>query len=1177
MFVLFDDRPTRCYAAPTYTTIQVASAVEFDPFAMVDDQGQALGFSIDLIQAVANTVNLHLAITTGTYDIVWHGLLNGQVDVLPVVAKSQNQLVEFGIPYLETFDAFFVRNGSPTIESISAAQSKTIVVVRSDVAHQALLESKFSGKIVLAATIPEGLKMVASGQYDALLTAKLTGCMHIQKYHILGLMPGPIISDYKRIFVFGIKKGSHELREKLNQGLLMIKSSGEYDRIYEKWMALHETSFHFKNTLLIVGCISVGIMLLAFLFLWKKGILSIAKNPALEREIHKRKKTEAILEQSELRLSTISNNLVMGMIYQVVRRSDGTRKFTYLSEQVKNFYGITPEAGIANSGLIYGRVHEEDRIRVYQEEEQAYQAMAVFKTEVRIITPTGGIRWSYFVSSPRKMQNGDVCWDGIEFDITERKKTEEALTQSIKEYRFLFENMHSAFAYQQVILDASGNPIDYIFLEINTAFQKCMGLTRDILGKRVTEIYPGIAQHDPDLIKIFGKVALTGESSTFDIYFQPNCHWYTISAYSPKKGFAITIFDDITERKQAEEALRLTQFAMDNASDAAFWIAQDGHFAYVNKKACSSLGYTREELLKMYVWDVDPDFPREVWVHYWPQFCSTPNLIMEAHHKAKDGHVFSVEIKANYIEFAGRAFSCAFARDITERKQIEITLRQFKAVFDIANFAVAFADMQGRLTYVNEYGASIHGYTVAEVLGKHISIFHNQEQLKDAEQLFLMIQKEGSFLAKELWHCHKNGKPFPMLMTGMVIKDENKNPIYSVATGIDLTERKALEEQIRQAQKMESIGRLAGGVAHDFNNMLGVILGHAEMLMSQMQPLEVLYADLMEIRKAAERSAELTHQLLAFARKQTAIPKILDLNEVVVGLSHRLQRLIGENINLICIPGHNLWRIKIDPSQLDQILSNLCMNAYDAISGTGKIIIEMANVNFDTYYEVYDGSLLGKYVMLSVSDNGCGMNKEAMSHLFEPFFTTKKLGEGAGLGLATIYGIVRQNNGFIKVYSEVGQGTSFKIYLPKYAEEEELENAEPQQKTISHKIIEHGQKTVLLVEDEPSVLQLTKRMLERNGYYVLAASTPGEAMKLARDHVGEICLLLTDVVMPEMNGLELSKQVLALYPNIKLLFMSGYTADIMTHQGVVEDGLHFIQKPFTTKKLESQIRTVLES
>ena len=386
-------------------------------------------------------------------------------------------------------------------------------------------------------------------------------------------------------------------------------------------------------------------------------------------------------------------------------------------------------------------------------------------------------------------------------------------------------------------------------------------------------------------------------------------------------------------------------------------------------------------------------------------------------------------------------------------------------------------------------------------------------------------------------------------------------------------EKESLQGQLTQAQKMETVGRLAGGVAHDFNNMLGVILGFTELSLDSIPAGHPLRDGLMEIRKAAERSADLTRQLLAFARKQTITPKVLDLNETVEGMLKMLRRLIGEHIDLSWRPGREVGPLRMDPSQIDQILVNLCVNACDAIGGPGAIAIETAGVVIDeAFCARHAGGAPGPHVRLSVSDSGCGMDAETLAHIFEPFFTTKKMGEGTGLGLATVYGIVRQNNGFIDVDSEPGRGTTFTIHLPRHEGKSRAEGASD----AGGKPPETGHATILLVEDEPALLNMTRVMLERLGHTVLATSSPGEAMRIAERHPDGIHLLMTDVVMPEMNGRDLARNLLAVYPGIKRLFMSGYTAEVIAHQGVVDEGIRFLKKPFSMKDLADKLVEVME-
>ena len=408
----------------------------------------------------------------------------------------------------------------------------------------------------------------------------------------------------------------------------------------------------------------------------------------------------------------------------------------------------------------------------------------------------------------------------------------------------------------------------------------------------------------------------------------------------------------------------------------------------------------------------------------------------------------------------------------------------------------------------------------------------------------------------------------------------SKYAYQSVQQARFISERKRVEEQkmklegqLVQAQKMESIGRLAGGVAHDFNNMLSVILGHAELALKTVSKKQPLHEDLEEIRSAAERSIELTRQLLAFARKQKTTPVVLDMNKTVDGMMKMLRRLLGEHIDLVWQPANPPSSIQMDPSQLDQIMVNLCVNARDAIGDKGRITIETSSTVFDkTTCVQHAGAKPGPYVHLSVNDNGCGMDAETVAQIFEPFFTTKESGQGTGLGLATVYGIVKQNQGIIEVDSEPHRGTTFHIYLP------QVENlSPPQTKEKVDNTAKPCQATILLVEDEPAILRMGKLMLERQGYTVLPAGTPDQALQWATEYPSSIHLLITDVIMPEMNGRDLAKKILSVHPHLKILFMSGHTSDILSEDGVLNKNIHFLQKPFTIQSLTSTTSDALNS
>ena len=386
-------------------------------------------------------------------------------------------------------------------------------------------------------------------------------------------------------------------------------------------------------------------------------------------------------------------------------------------------------------------------------------------------------------------------------------------------------------------------------------------------------------------------------------------------------------------------------------------------------------------------------------------------------------------------------------------------------------------------------------------------------------------------------------------------------------------EKASLREQLAHAQKLESVGRLAGGVAHDFNNMLQAILGYIEMAIEQVPPDQPLHADLREIQKAAMSSTSLTKQLQAFARKQVAEPKVLDLNEAVEGMFSMLRRLIGEDIQVIWKPGRNIGPVKIDPGQLDQVVANLCINARDAIGKSGHITLETSLAKIPAPSGVPPGDIEpGTYALLSVRDDGGGMGQDVIGHIFEPFFTTKPVGKGTGLGLSTVYGIVKQNGGGIRVDSEPGKGSTFRIYLPRHVRKD----PEPEPPPIgTDELTSARHETILLVEDEETILRTTRRILESIGYQVFATDSPQDALRIADERQGQIDLLLTDVIMSGMNGPELVRHLQARHPAIKCLFMSGYTANLLAEQGVKASNSDFIQKPFSRKQLAQKVREAL--
>ena len=642
-----------------------------------------------------------------------------------------------------------------------------------------------------------------------------------------------------------------------------------------------------------------------------------------------------------------------------------------------------------------------------------------------------------------------------------------------------------------------------------------------------------------------------------------------------------TLEEEIDERRKMEKKLRDSEeFFREitiNSSDLLFIVNAKGTITYVSPSVERIVGYRPDELIGKNSFDLivpedhiraGKDFGKALRT----KEISIPNSFRIRH---KSGAELIMEgIGKNLLDNPSVAGFVMNIRDVTDRKRTEESLKEsekrYRTIFESTATANIIIAEDTTILMANDNFANLCGYPKHELEGKMSwTVFIHPEDLQKMKT-YHKIRRVDSGLAPssyEFRFLNRKGDILYLFLSIAVIPDSND----SIASLVDLTGRKQLEIQLTQAQKMESVGRLAGGVAHDFNNMLSVIIGNTEMAINRIERSGPLYKSLQEIMNAGMRSADLTRQLLAFARKQTISPKVLDLNDIVTGMLKMLQRLIGENINLGWHPGHNLWKVKIDPSQVDQLLANLMVNARDAVEKAGSITIETSNTICDEAYCADQPECIpGDYVLLAVSDNGSGMEKETLANIFEPFFTTKKEGQGTGLGLATVYGIVKQNNGFINVYSEPGQGTTFRIYLPR-CPDEDRETHDDQQEIE----IQGGHETILIVEDEETVLRLSKNMLEMLGYNVLTADSKDQALNLFREHSHNIDLLITDVVMPNINGKELSELIVAIKPGLKCLFMSGYTADIIALQGVLDEGVKFISKPFSLKDLAAKVREVL--
>jgi len=1016
-------------------------AFNYYPGIFKDVDGTVKGFYVDALADIAQRENIRFEYVYGSWSEGLERIKNGEVDVLTSVAFSPEraEFLDYAkTPLLTVWGELYAPLGSE-IDGIRAVQGKKIAVMKGDINARHFIEliKKFdiTCEFVEVTGFDDVFKAVAEKTVDAGVVNSTFGVARQKKY---GLRATGIVFNPFDIFFAVVKGKNNNLLVLLDTYLDNWKhqENSPYNIARQKWSHAGNGAVQIIPRWLVASVALLALFALsafAFIVVLKKQV---------------RSKTRSVIESAQqYKMVSERQNAILAAVPDIIMEVDKNKVYTWSNTAGLEFFG-EDVLGKEASYYFAGDQNTHDVVQPLFE----------------------GINNTQYVESWQRRKDGEVrilAWwcktlvdeDGsvtgtlsAARDITEIKRAEDEKEAA----NIRFKNVMDSLDALVYVADMETHEL----LFINEYGKKMFG---NVEGKICWQTLQ-LGQSGPCVYCTNNRLLLeNGQPADVYVWEFKNTvidHWFECRdkaiLWHDKRIVRMEIATDITDRKHAEEALRLTRISIEHASDSLFWITPDAHITDINNAACLSLGYSREELLQLSVQDVDVHYNSEKWPQHFTELRQHGSLKFESEQRAKDGRLIPVEIVANYVRLGELEFDCAFVRDISERKRIEA------------------------------------------------------DSIK-------------------------------------------------------------LEGQLHHMQKIESVGNLAGGVAHDFNNKLSVILGYTYLALAESDS-SVIRKHLEEIRKASEQSADLTRQLLTFARKQTISPKVINLNDTVSGLLKMLHRLIGEQIHLSWQPAADLWPVKLDPTQFDQILANLIVNARDSIIDVGKITIETSNVIIDQNYASQDADAQpGEYVTLTVSDTGCGMDKETIDHIFEPFFTTKGVGEGTGLGLATVFGAIKQHKGFINVYSELGLGTKFTIYILRHVGDIELPERHDNASSTPR-----GLETILLVEDELAILNMAAMILTNQGYKVLQANSPIEGIRVAEEHIGKIHLLITDVIMPEMNGRDLASTLQSLNPQLKCLFMSGYTADAISRHGVLDENVHFIQKPFSLPAIASKVREVLD-
>ena len=1181
------------------TPIHAGAEIDYPPFSDVTEDGVATGFSVELLRAAANAMGREISYETGTWTEIKQQLIRGQLDALPVVGRTleREAVLDFTFPYLSLYGAIVLRKDETGIRTLNDLTGRQVAVMADDNAEELLRRQPGPIDIRLTTTFEDALRQLSQGRHDAVIAQRLVALRLLREIGLsnLRVVQAPL-RELRQDFCFAVTEDDTDTLALLNEGLSLVIADGTFRRLQAKWFGTLQLP---TNERIVVGG---DHNYPPYEFLDEHGqptgynvelTRAIAGTVGLEVEIHL---DDWNTIREGLKGDTI--DAVQGMFYSADRdlEFDFSQPHTMVDHVAVTRTGTpTPSAIEELTGLrlvvMDGDIMH-DLVRQHRlmgqtttvaTQEEALRTVAEGRADCALVARLPAHYW--------------IIQHGWELDVSRQPFLS-------MEYCYAVPERHGSLLAR---------------------FSEGLTLVKESGEYReISERWMGVSDHtSPTLLVRLRHAAVV-----------------LVPLAALLVAALVWTWLLRREVRRQTAALRTSEAQFRSLVDSAplaIFVQTNDTFAYVNQAGRRILGIeSPTELVGRPVMDCLHPSQREtvrdrlallndLQEHFGP----TEEFLVRP-----DGEEITTEISAVPITFENHPGALVFVRDITEQKsarqRIDHLNTVLHAIRDINHLIVREHDstqlinagckvlvehrgyLSAAMILIDEDGQPAQ-WAEAGIEELDRSPLRDQLEggelppccaMKPDEDGLKVITRRSEICAAHLPVAHHDHgslaicahlvhaeEPVGYLIVSIQpelfaatgereLLAELANDLAYALSGIRRAEahqhseheRKALARQLSQAQKMEAVGRLAGGVAHDFNNNLTVILGYTEMALLRMSPSDPLHKRLTEIQKAATSSANLTRQLLAFARQQTVVPKVLDPDETIETMLMMLRRLIGEEIDLVWTPGQGTWPVRMDPAQIDQILANLAVNARDAIEGVGAVTLQTQNVHIDPASCADIEELEpGEYVLLTVSDTGCGMDQTTLQSVFEPFFTTKPMGQGTGLGLSTVYGIVKQNDGFITVDSAPGEGTTFRIYIPRAAADEDSAPAESGTPTV------RGHETILLVEDELPLLDLTRELLESLGYTVHAAASPTQALWLARQHSAGLQLLLTDVVMPEMNGSDLWEQLKGICSDLPCLFMSGYTADVIAERGIVDEGVHFIQKPFSEKALAAAVRVAIES